>query len=293
MLASPLPCPRSSTAELHTRAVERVIAAMHRRLDESFSLEEMAEVAIMSPFHFNRIFRRLTGVPPCQFFSALRLETAKRLLLTTTLSVTDICFQVGYNSLGTFTRRFTQLVGLSPQGLRALARGGFENLLVQLLSASTWFGDPQLSGPVVEGEIEAPEDFSGLLFVGLFDSPLPQGHPIACAWLEGSGRYQIPDVTGEGHCLVAAGLELSSTDPRHFLLHDNVLRGGLREQMVEAGERIGKIFLRSAQATDPPILLTFPLLASEALAHEWGGPLALSQGGLPRGGGWLAGGGAP
>jgi AraC family transcriptional regulator len=282
MLASPFPCPRSSTAAFHTRAVERVIAAMHRRLDESFSLEEMAEVAIMSPFHFNRIFRRLTGVPPCQFFSALRLETAKRLLLTTTLSVTDICFQVGYNSLGTFTRRFTQLVGLSPQGLRALARGGFENLLVQLLSASTWFGDPERDGGGIEGEIEAPGDFSGLLFVGLFDSPLPQGHPIACAWLEASGRYQIPAVSGASYFLVAAGLDLSSTDPRHFLLHDHVLRGGLKDRMVETGDRIGKIFLRPAQATDPPMLLTFPLLASEALAHEWVGTLAWNGPGSSR-----------
>jgi AraC family transcriptional regulator len=292
MLASPFPCPRSSTAEFHTRAVERVIAAMHLRLDDSFSLEGMAEVAIMSPFHFNRIFRRLTGVPPCQFFSALRLETAKRLLLTTTLSVTDVCFQVGYNSLGTFTRRFTQLVGLSPQGLRALARGGFESLLVQLLSASTWFADPEGGECVVEGEIQAPDDFSGLLFVGLFDSPLPQGHPVACAWLEAPGRYRIPIAAGDRHFLMAAGLDLSSTDPRRFLLHDTVLRGSLKDRMVEAGERVGKIFLRPAEATDPPMLLTFPLLASEALAHEWGGTLAWNDG-RSTAAGWLADGGVP
>src|SRR5258707_14891588 len=97
----------------HHRAVERVISAMHQRLDEDFSLEEMANLAYMSPFHFNRIFRQLTGVPPCQFMSALRLESARRLLLTTQLSVTDVCFEVGYSSLGTFIRRFTDLLGLS------------------------------------------------------------------------------------------------------------------------------------------------------------------------------------
>src|SRR4029453_11315599 len=101
---------RADTVAFHAQAAERVISAMRERLDQPFSLEEMSEVAIMSPFHFNRPFRELTGIPPCQFLSAVRLQAAKRLLLTTDLSVTDICFEVGYNSLGTFIRRFTDLV---------------------------------------------------------------------------------------------------------------------------------------------------------------------------------------
>ena len=112
----------SDTKRSHHRAVERVISAMRQRLDEEFSLQEMANVAFMSPFHFNRIFRQVTGVPPCQFMSALRLESARRLLLTTKLSVTEVCFEVGYSSLGTFTRRFTDLLGISPRSLRRLAK---------------------------------------------------------------------------------------------------------------------------------------------------------------------------
>src|SRR5215471_21715534 len=110
-----------STAETHRLTVERVIRAMRERIYQPLSLEDMADVAHLSPYHFSRVFHNIIGVPPGEFLAALRLEEAKRLLLTTSLSVTDICFELGYASLGSFTTRFTQLVGVPPRLLRRLA----------------------------------------------------------------------------------------------------------------------------------------------------------------------------
>jgi len=90
---------RPATTAAHHEAVERVIRTMRDHLDEPLTLQEMSRIAYISPYHFNRIFRQITGIPPNQFFYALRLETAKRLLLTTNTNVTDVCFDVGYNSL--------------------------------------------------------------------------------------------------------------------------------------------------------------------------------------------------
>src|SRR5436190_1112635 len=105
----------------HTQAVERAIQAMHTHLHEVLTLEDLASVACLSPSHFHRIFRRLIGIPPGEFLSALRLQAARRLLVTTRLSVTEICFAVGYTSTGSFTTHFTHLVGLSPRLLRQRA----------------------------------------------------------------------------------------------------------------------------------------------------------------------------
>src|SRR5271167_3796038 len=102
---------RSDTADFHTRAVQRVISTIRGRLDESISLTDMASVAYMSRFHFNRTFREITGLPPRRFLSALRVESATRMLLDTDHRVTDICLDVGYNSLGTFIRRFSEALG--------------------------------------------------------------------------------------------------------------------------------------------------------------------------------------
>ena len=100
---------RPDTADLHARAVQRVISTFRERLDEDITLEEMASVAYMSRYHFNRTFRQVTGLPPCRFLTKLRGEAATQMLLNTDNSVTDICLEVGYTSLGTFVRRFSDL----------------------------------------------------------------------------------------------------------------------------------------------------------------------------------------
>ena len=256
--------PRPGTVEFHHRAVERVIDVMRNRLEETLSLEEMAEIAIMSPFHFNRVFRRLTGVPPCQFLSALRLEKAKRLLLTTDISVTDICFQVGYNSLGTFTRRFTELVGLSPQRLRALSTFDTDHLAGSFQHAHLC---SQRDESGLAGRIVVPPDFTGLIFVGVFSSPVPQGRPLACTVMGSPGPYRVPRMPDGRHYLFAAALDLSSPHPNDYFLYENVLRGVMRAGSHPGG---GELFLRPADPIDPPILLTFPLLA-DAFCARLGG----------------------
>lgn len=88
----------------HTLMVERVIANL-RAESGLLTLEDCAEIAGISPFYFNRIFRSIVGIPPGEFAASLRFEYAKELLLTTPASITEICFEAGYNSLGTFSTR--------------------------------------------------------------------------------------------------------------------------------------------------------------------------------------------
>src|SRR5260370_32224634 len=118
---------RQVTLAAQTQAVESTIQIMHTHLQEVLTLEDLASVACLSPSHFHRVFCRLIGIPPGEFLSALRFQAARRLLVTTSLSVTDICFEVGYTSIGSFTSRFTHLVGLSPRLLRQRAQA-FEPL---------------------------------------------------------------------------------------------------------------------------------------------------------------------
>ena len=72
----------------------------------------------VSPFHFSRMFAKATGVTPGRYLTAVRLFEAKRLLLTTSLTVSDIVCSVGYSSVGTFTSRFTRAVGMTPTQYR-------------------------------------------------------------------------------------------------------------------------------------------------------------------------------
>src|SRR6185369_931411 len=67
---------RASTQASRMRAVERAVEAMRQRLGEPLPLGVLARAALSSPYHFNRFFRQVTGLPPCRYLSALRLETA-------------------------------------------------------------------------------------------------------------------------------------------------------------------------------------------------------------------------
>lgn len=102
------------------QAVERAIDTMRSNLSEQLTVDDMARAAMFSKFHFTRIFQRVTGISPGRFLSAIRLQEAKRLLTTTRLNVTDISLRVGYNSVGTFSTRFTKSVGLPPTTYRRM-----------------------------------------------------------------------------------------------------------------------------------------------------------------------------
>nr|WP_232075352.1 AraC family transcriptional regulator [Phytohabitans suffuscus] len=103
--------------------IERVIRHLKLHLGDPISIDDMARSARLSKFHFSRVFRRVTGMSPGRYLSTLRLNEAKRLLVETSLNVTDISHRVGYTSVGTFTTRFTNSVGISPTAFRRF--GGF------------------------------------------------------------------------------------------------------------------------------------------------------------------------
>ncbi|MEO8450296.1 MAG: AraC family transcriptional regulator [Gemmatimonadota bacterium] len=99
------------------RARDYIAASYQRRT----ALDEVARVAELSPWHFSRRFAEAFGETPHEFLTRLRIERAKRLLLEHGHSVTRICFEVGYESLGSFSSRFLSLTGQSPIAFRRAA----------------------------------------------------------------------------------------------------------------------------------------------------------------------------
>lgn len=99
-------------------AVLQAITSIRDRYFESITLADLASEVFISRFHFSRMFADATGVTPGRFLTAVRLFEAKRLLLTTSLNVSDIVCSVGYSSVGTFTSRFSRAVGMTPTQYR-------------------------------------------------------------------------------------------------------------------------------------------------------------------------------
>jgi transcriptional regulator GlxA family with amidase domain len=97
------------------RAKDRMDAASH----EAWPVRRLARVSGVSEAHFARSFKDAFGVPPHRYLLTRRIERATAMLRDTDLSITEIAFQTGWNSLGTFGRTFRDVTGESPSELRA------------------------------------------------------------------------------------------------------------------------------------------------------------------------------
>jgi AraC-like DNA-binding protein len=89
-----------------------------REYAQPLDIEALARDAHMSAGHFSRAFRVVYGESPYAYLMTRRIERAMTLLRRGDLSVTEVCFAVGCSSLGTFSTRFTELVGISPSAYR-------------------------------------------------------------------------------------------------------------------------------------------------------------------------------
>ncbi|MFH8349695.1 helix-turn-helix transcriptional regulator [Streptomyces sp. NPDC018045] len=90
-----------------------------REYAKPLDVPALARAALMSTGHFSRSFRAAFGETPYSYLMTRRIERAKALLRRGDLSVTEVCFEVGCTSLGSFSSRFTELVGESPSAYRA------------------------------------------------------------------------------------------------------------------------------------------------------------------------------
>ncbi|MFK4065737.1 helix-turn-helix transcriptional regulator [Streptomyces sp. NPDC029674] len=96
---------------------------MDRDYAQPLDVPALARGALMSAGHFSRSFRAAYGETPYSYLMTRRIERAKALLRRGDLSVTEVCFEVGCTSLGSFSSRFTELVGESPSAYRARDHG--------------------------------------------------------------------------------------------------------------------------------------------------------------------------
>ncbi|MDQ3692180.1 MAG: AraC family transcriptional regulator [Chloroflexota bacterium] len=256
--------PAAPPPAVHYATIERVVTALREPAEHALSLHDMADLAGLSPFHFSRVFRGTTGIPPGEFNAALRLDQAKRLLLETELSVTEICFEVGYESLGAFTTRFTRLVGVSPGQFRRLPE--LTAPFFERVVHDGFTGPCTRSGhPSVTGRLTSPNGTAALTFIGLFPTGIASGRPVTGTILTGDGDFQINGAPDGAYHLLAASL--TNADPRAACLipPEGVFVGSAGPLTVRQGRCPTPIDLRPRRLRplDPPIIIALPVILRE------------------------------
>ena len=256
-MATMLTLERPDIAVDHERLVERSIALM-RRSEEALTLDDLAESAGLSPFYFARIFRAVAGIPPGEFQAAIRFDRAKHLLLTTNASVTDICFEVGYDSLGTFSSRFKRLVGVGPAEFRLMPE------VIATMESDTAVERRATSGPGAQvlGTVDAPAGHRAHLYVGLFVDGIARSRPVVGQMLPEIGPFCLAGVPVGTYHLLAAALPTTGNPLDHLIPGASTLVAIGEPIVVRTGrERIERqLTLRAGKPTDPPILTALPAL---------------------------------
>ncbi|MFD9892550.1 helix-turn-helix domain-containing protein [Amycolatopsis sp. NPDC059027] len=126
----------SKVVEEMNRRMLRARDAMDRAFAEPLDVAALARLTHLSPSHFTRTFRATFGETPHRYLQRRRVERAMALLRRTDRSVTEICVDVGFGSLGTFSRTFHDIVGESPTAHRA--RGAAPAAPVPTCFAMAW-----------------------------------------------------------------------------------------------------------------------------------------------------------
>ncbi|MFI7445637.1 helix-turn-helix domain-containing protein [Nonomuraea indica] len=254
------------------RAVEQVLVKIRRDLSRAHSLDDLAQTACFSPFHFLRVFRVITATTPARFLAALRIAEAKRLLAATNLDITTICMQVGYTSLGTFSHQFARHVGVSPRKFRRLISEMSDQSWEAVLAAAA--PPPRRAGRTRKLRVR----FNGLepgniALVGLFESGIPQGWPAACAMARESTEVDM--VAGPDGVYMALAMSFAPDADIEALMTNDLpnqyLVGSYGHVHVEDGhvsESSIVIDLRPRRPSDPPIVFASPLLAAQESRHD-------------------------
>src|SRR5699024_2379313 len=188
----------------------------------------------------------------------LRLEKAKEMLLETDLTVRDIGLEIGQQSLGTFTTRFTERVGQSPTQFR----NSIFKVNNQLQSLQTFSECSPLitenSINKVKGTVKANGAFYGIIFIGLFPKSIPEGLPLYGTVLPSLGDYMFSDVKPGTYYLMATAVSWKTEAIDILLPHTNLRARSIHPIAVQPGLPIRQqnLTLHAPKIDDPPILIS-------------------------------------
>jgi AraC-like DNA-binding protein len=255
---------QNEVLSVRRRAVESAIHYMHHHIYEPLSLSDIADVSAYSPFHFSRVFKQQLGVSPLYYFSTLKFQKAKELLLKTSLTIQDICLDVGLQSLGTFTTVFTKRVGLSPSSFRSSLTQFEENLesIWDIRTEEKEFIKDADS--VISGTILAPESFQkGIILIGLFSKVVPEGIPRYLKLMKQPGKFQFtgikPGIYYLKAIVITEKIKLMDIYLPQDLLGAKVEKPLIINKAFSKWERI-EMVLKERKWTDRTVLISLPLL---------------------------------
>ena len=255
-------CLDNPTDAARIESVTRAVEFMRTRIGEPQRLSDIAQAALLSPFHFHRIFRHVTSTTPARFLTALRMAEARHLLANSSLSVTEVCLSVGYSSLGTFISQFTKLAGLPPRRFRA-ALSSFGDIRLCDLTET---GAERHTAPGPLGAVTGGPENGGCALLALYPGNAHDETPVTYGVMETNRLTHTSPLADGAYQAVALGFEKQTTlvDVVGSSRRPGDFVGAADSPIVVDGGRSRSSFhvaLRRPRSIDPPLQLTSALIS--------------------------------
>ena len=183
---------------LDEAAADLALRASHylrTRFRDRVTIEDLSAYLAYSPSHLTRVFTAAVGTSPMDYLAAWRLHEAKHLLVTHRLGVAGTCHEVGYTSVGTFSRRFLRDVGTPPGALRRIADRIAERTLPTVSLLVPAAGRIRVR-PQVPEEMRRALGPAPYQWVGTFPRPVPSGLPVTGTLRRHIDEVELPVVPG-------------------------------------------------------------------------------------------------
>ncbi|MFW2541018.1 helix-turn-helix domain-containing protein [Primorskyibacter sp. 2E107] len=236
-------------------AVSAVIRQMKMPANGTVTLDEWAEYAGLSKYRLTDAFRSLTGIPPMTFHNAEKLEIAKRLLVFEDMSVTDTCFDIGFESLGSFISKFTAQVGIPPgRYAKTMRSTGFAELFMRALSHGLDDGAGTRATMRLVFERPILSGAPGIV-AAIFKRPIPSGYPKTWRFIHALSKSTTLPRDTAGYCL-AASLPIRPSMAELINLKPALIgRAALCPDVAET-----RMEMVRPTVFDPPVTLAVPAL---------------------------------
>ena len=229
----------------------RATRYLRTRFRERVTVGDLSAHLAYSPSHLTRVFTSVVGTSPMDYLAAWRLHEAKHLLISHRLGVAETCHEVGYTSVGTFSRRFLRDVGIAPGALRRLADRVSERTLpaVSLLVPAAGRIRIRLDIPEEMRRALGPAPYQ---WVGTFPRPVPSGLPTSGTLRRHIDEVELPMVPGSPWILATIFPDGASVHEQLAPTRPLVARLHVPEEPVPAPVTLP---VRAALPWDPTVLV--------------------------------------
>jgi AraC-like DNA-binding protein len=256
--------------------IKEITTFIRNNVSNELTVEQVSKHFNYSISHFSREFKKIMHVSASEYISALKIEQSIKILGENT-TVLKAQLNSGFLSSGTFSNFFNRFTGLSPKQYQKEKDSLYTNLKKyeqkQEEGAINYppFPSKKFSENKCIVHIIAPEEFTGMIFVGLFDKPLSNRIPVRGRALAKSRICVFDDDVPPGnYYLLVCAIERQTNPLKYFIL-DDCLRD-VRREPVEFplnDTREYTLTLRKIEPDDPPITINLPKLLKEGLEKKF------------------------